>query len=196
MCVVYQAVPVPAEPTGAPQRVVLVIDVPNGRAAAAYAACLADDFAATVAHLIPGAVTHHSVVSRYVEGAGPAAVPPPSPVGLVVNLASRRVTVDGRPLRLAYREFALLAYLATMPHRTMSRPALLTSVWADRSGREGLSARTVDTHIRRLRAKLGDYAHVLTTVRGHGYRFDPGADVELRANEVLKITSAKSLVMS
>jgi DNA-binding winged helix-turn-helix (wHTH) protein len=180
---VYQAVPEPPEQAGAPVRVVVAIDVPGGRAAAALAARLADDFATNVAELIPGARAHGAVVS-------------PRPVGVVVDLPRRRVTVDGRPLRLAYREFALLAYLATMPHRTMSRSALLDNVWADRFGRESLSVRTVDTHIRRLRAKLGDHAHVLTTVRGRGYRFDPGDDVELRAGEVQKITSAKNLAMS
>jgi DNA-binding response OmpR family regulator len=57
-------------------------------------------------------------------------------------------------------------------------------VWSERPGHEDISERTVDSHVRRLRAKLGRHAHVITTVRGHGYRFDPGSDVRLRAGTV------------
>jgi hypothetical protein len=46
-----------------------------------------------------------------------------------------------------------------------------------------------DTHIRRLRAKLGAHAHVLTTVRGHGYRFDPGADVRFRTGVLRRLAN-------
>jgi DNA-binding response OmpR family regulator len=56
-------------------------------------------------------------------------------------------------------------------------------VWRNReSGGADISDRTVDTHIRRLRVKLGDHAHVLTTVRGHGYRLDPSPDMRFRAD--------------
>ena len=104
--------------------------------------------------------------------------------GLVIDSANRHVSIDGRPLRLAYREFALLAFLAQHPHRTVSRETLLAQVWRDRhASHTAISDRTVDTHIRRLRAKLGEHAHVLTTIRGHGYRFDPGTPGKVRWNK-------------
>jgi DNA-binding winged helix-turn-helix (wHTH) protein len=156
-------------------RVVLVIDVPRGlEGSAADAARLADEFGRTLPHFIPGVRARKAVVSTTVE--------PPARTGLTVDLASRRVDVDGRPIRLAYREFQLLAYLAAKPHHTVSRTTLLRNVWSDRRpGAEAISDRTVDSHIRRLRAKLGAHAHVLVTVRGHGYRFDPSADVLIGA---------------
>jgi DNA-binding winged helix-turn-helix (wHTH) protein len=172
--IVYQAVPQSADAPSTPVRVVLVIDVPRHlEASAADAARLADEFGTTLSHFIPGVRARKAVVSVESEER--------PPTGLTVDLANRRVSIDGRPIRLAYREFQLFAHLAAQPHRTVSRTTLLTNVWNDRHpARGGISERTVDTHIRRLRTKLGDHSHVLTTVRGRGYRFDPGVDVQLR----------------
>ena len=157
-------------------RVVLVIDV-HREGSAAEAARLADEFGTTLSHLIPGVHARAAVVSTL---PAPAAEPPLT--GLEIDVANRRVSIDGRPIRLAYREFQLLAYLAATPRRTVSRTTLLQHVWSDRHPERGdVSDRTVDTHIRRLRAKLGGHAHVLTTVRGHGYRLDPGPDMRFRA---------------
>jgi DNA-binding response OmpR family regulator len=65
---------------------------------------------------------------------------------------------------------------------------LLQSVWRDRGHRAAdISDRTVDSHIRRLRAKLGDHAHVLTTVRGHGYRLDPSPDMRFRGDPLRRV---------
>ena len=74
------------------------------------------------------------------------------------------VAVDGEPLDLTYLEYALLAFLATHPGRTYSRDALLRHVWGfDYYG----GSRTVDVHVRRIRAKLGpELAQHLETVRG------------------------------
>lgn len=86
---------------------------------------------------------------------------------MVINLATYQVTVGGQPLDFTYLEYALLAFLATHPGRTYSRDALLRRVWGfDYYG----GSRTVDVHVRRVRAKLGpDLAQHLETVRGVGY---------------------------
>src|SRR5205814_1846678 len=79
-----------------------------------------------------------------------------------------RVTAEGRPLDLTYKEFELLRFLAQHPGRVYTRPGLLREVWGyDFYG----GTRTVDVHVRRLRAKLGpEHEHLIQTVRGVGYR--------------------------
>lgn len=81
------------------------------------------------------------------------------------------VRLKGVPLDLTYREFELLKYLAGNPGRVFTRGHLLLEVWGyDYYG----GTRTVDVHIRRLRAKLGaEYEHLIGTVRGVGYKLDP-----------------------
>ena len=81
------------------------------------------------------------------------------------------VRLRGGPLDLTYREFELLKYLAANPGRVFTRGQLLLEVWGyDYYG----GTRTVDVHIRRLRAKLGaEYEHLIGTVRGVGYKLDP-----------------------
>lgn len=93
---------------------------------------------------------------------------------LVIDRAAHEVSVDGRHVTLTAKEFALIAFLAGNRGRVFSREALLARVWGSRY--EG-GARTVDIHVRRLRAKLGD-ALPLETLRGAGYKLrapsDPG----------------------
>lgn len=86
---------------------------------------------------------------------------------MTINLATYQVHVAGNPVDFTYLEYALLAFLVTHPGRTFSRDALLRRVWGfDYYG----GSRTVDVHVRRVRAKLGpDLAHHLETVRGVGY---------------------------
>ena len=81
------------------------------------------------------------------------------------------VRLRGRPLDLTFREFELLKYLANNPGRVFTRGQLLKEVWGyDYYG----GTRTVDVHIRRLRAKLGaEYEQLIGTVRGVGYKLDP-----------------------
>ena len=81
------------------------------------------------------------------------------------------VRLRGVPLDLTFREFELLKYLATNPSRVFTRDHLLQEVWGyDYYG----GTRTVDVHIRRLRAKLGaEYEALIGTVRGVGYKLDP-----------------------
>lgn len=86
---------------------------------------------------------------------------------MTINLATYQVTVSGQPVDFTYLEYALLAFLVTHPGRTYSRDALLRRVWGfDYFG----GSRTVDVHVRRVRAKLGpELSQHLETVRGVGY---------------------------
>ena len=87
---------------------------------------------------------------------------------LIVDLAKHEVTVKGKPVDVTATEFKLLATLMERRGRVQSRDRLLTDVW----GYEGdIDTRTVDTHVRRLREKLGSAADCIETVRGVGYRF-------------------------
>ena len=84
-----------------------------------------------------------------------------------INLATYQVTVGDEPIDLTYLEYALLAFLVQHPDRTFSRDILLQNVWGfDYYG----GSRTVDVHVRRIRAKLGPtLAQHLETIRGVGY---------------------------
>jgi DNA-binding response OmpR family regulator len=88
---------------------------------------------------------------------------------LVLNLETYQATIARRPLDLTYMEYELLKFLAQNPGKVFTREILLSRVW----GYEYYGgARTVDVHIRRLRAKLGEeYAGLIATVRSVGYRF-------------------------
>ncbi len=89
--------------------------------------------------------------------------------GLRLNLATYEVYVDNRRVELTYKEFELLRFFADHPRRVFSRTELLDEVWgSDYFG----GTRTVDVHIRRLRAKLGPrVGDMIKTVRNVGYRF-------------------------
>lgn len=87
---------------------------------------------------------------------------------LVVDLAAHSVTVAGKAVELTATEFKLLATLAQRRGRVQSRDQLLRDVW---EYDVAIDTRTVDTHMRRLREKLGRAGDYLDTVRGVGYRF-------------------------
>ncbi|HWC03238.1 MAG TPA: response regulator [Methylomirabilota bacterium] len=111
----------------------------------------------------------HAVLRR-AEG------PAPQPAGLGagdlhVDEARHAVTVGGRPVELTAKEFGLLAALMRADGRVLGREQLLEAVWGYANAAE-IESRTVDVHIRRLRAKLGPEAHRIATVKAVGYRFD------------------------
>ncbi|MEN9749714.1 MAG: hypothetical protein RL149_792 [Actinomycetota bacterium] len=88
--------------------------------------------------------------------------------GVTIDEASYSAKVHGKPLDLTFKEFALLKFLAQHPGRVFTRDQLLSEVWGyDYFG----GTRTVDVHIRRLRAKLGDLESLIGTVHNVGYRF-------------------------
>ena len=88
---------------------------------------------------------------------------------LTLNLETYQAAITGRPLDLTYMEYELLKFLAQNPGKVFTREILLSRVW----GYEYYGgARTVDVHVRRLRAKLGEeHAGLIQTVRSVGYRF-------------------------
>lgn len=91
---------------------------------------------------------------------------------LSIDLPGHRVLVDGEDIEVTATEFRLLRTLAERRGRVQSRETLLGEVWSAVS--EDLDPRTVDTHVRRLRDKLGRASRFIDTVRGVGYRFVTG----------------------
>lgn len=156
----------------APQ-LVLSVELPTGDALAQVTTLL-DEFTAYLAYRVPGARVQKSVAAT--APARIAASPPTPTSGLVIDRSIRQVSIDGHAITLAYKEFELLAYLAQHPRRVISRDELIENVWDAGFA----SMRTVDTHVRRLRVKLGAHALTLTTVRGKGYRFDPQPSTRFR----------------
>ncbi len=162
--------------TRAPQ-VVLSVEVPT-RDALDQVTTLMDEFSAYLAYRVPGAR-----VEKSVAGTAPARIPVSAPMsGLVIDRTTRQVSADGHPIAMAYKEFELLAYLAQHPRRIISREELIENVWDAGFA----SMRTVDTHVRRLRVKLGAHALTLTTVRGKGYRFDPQPSTRFRDHRPIR----------
>ncbi|MFT4259178.1 response regulator transcription factor [Microbacterium sp.] len=105
-------------------------------------------------------------LARQEEAAEPTRV---QASGVTIDEQSYSAKLHGRPLDLTYKEFQLLHFLATHPSRVFTREQLLSEVWGyDYFG----GTRTVDVHVRRLRAKLGDQEHIIGTVRNVGYRFN------------------------
>jgi two-component system phosphate regulon response regulator PhoB len=86
---------------------------------------------------------------------------------IALDAARHRVEVNGKAIRLTTAEFKLLTMLMKKPGRLLSREMLLTGAWGYETM---INTRTVDTHVRRLRHKLGKAANVIETVRGFGYR--------------------------
>ena len=88
---------------------------------------------------------------------------------LVVDLANYRVTVEGAPVTLTYKEYELLCLLLRRRGQVLTRDQILDLVWGpDYYG----GSRTVDVHVRRLRTKLPEITELIATVHGVGYRFD------------------------
>ena len=100
--------------------------------------------------------------------------------GVVVDISRKRVLIDGESSALTFKEFELLQYLVLREGRTIERAELISSLWSSADEDEIPNERTIDVHVRRLRAKLGRYEDIVRTVRGVGYRFDRHADVSIR----------------
>jgi two-component system phosphate regulon response regulator PhoB len=89
--------------------------------------------------------------------------------GISIDKTALKASVDDQRLDLTTIEFKLLLTLVTNRGRILSRETLLSNVWGYSSSAD---TRTVDTHMRRLREKLGDHAAKVETIRGQGYRFN------------------------
>jgi len=161
---------------------------------------LVDRLRRLVAELIPDAQTHATVAIAPTGAGGRdidvvrAALHEPGlakqraenePVprrrtGVVVDISRKRVLLDGDSAQLTFTEFELLQFLVLREGRAVDRAEIIAAIWRDAPIEEVPNARTIDVHIRRLRAKLGDYEDIVRTVRGAGYRFDRHADVSIR----------------
>ena len=93
--------------------------------------------------------------------------------GLVLNPEEHTVTIDGERLSLTYKEYELLHLFLSQPGIAFTREQLLVNVWNTEYMGE---TRTVDMHIRTLRQKLGEYGHIIETVRNVGYRLEAKYD--------------------
>jgi DNA-binding response OmpR family regulator len=110
-------------------------------------------------------------VLRRTEGAERPAAAGHAAGDLHVDEARHAVTVGGQPVELTAKEFGLLAALMRADGRVLGREQLLETVWGYANAAE-IESRTVDVHVRRLRAKLGAEARRIVTVKAVGYRFD------------------------
>lgn len=89
--------------------------------------------------------------------------------GIVIDKAAHMVTIDGKPIDLSYKEFELLAYFVENQGLALSREKILNSVWNyDYFG----DARTIDTHVKKLRSKMGEKGDYIKTIWGMGYKFE------------------------
>jgi two-component system response regulator ResD len=89
--------------------------------------------------------------------------------GIVLDKAARQVSVDGEPVELSFKEFELLTYFVENQGLALSREKILNHVWNyDYFG----DARTIDTHVKKLRSKLGKQGEYIKTIWGMGYKFE------------------------
>lgn len=89
--------------------------------------------------------------------------------GIVIDKAAHLATMDGKPMELSFKEFELLTYFLENQGIALSREKILNSVWNyDYFG----DARTIDTHVKKLRSKMGDKGEYIKTVWGMGYKFE------------------------
>ena len=89
--------------------------------------------------------------------------------GIEIDKAAHMVKVDGKPIELSYKEFELLTYFVENQGIALSREKILNNVWNyDYFG----DARTIDTHVKKLRSKLGDKGDYIKTIWGMGYKFE------------------------
>ena len=92
--------------------------------------------------------------------------------GIVINKSAHMVTIDGEIIDLSVKEFELLTYFVENQRIALSREKILNNVWNyDYFG----DARTIDTHVKKLRSKLGDKGNYIKTIWGMGYKFEVAA---------------------
>jgi DNA-binding winged helix-turn-helix (wHTH) protein len=191
-------------PGTAPRGFALYVGLDEVRAAAAGVSLgtLVEALRRTIADLAPSAETYATVALAPVGAGGrdvdvvrlalhePSAVARTkqeetedddrAPGGVVVDISRKRVLIEGESAAFTFKEFELLQYLVLREGRTIERNELVSSLWQGTTDDESPGERTIDVHVRRLRAKLGRYEDIVRTVRGVGYRFDRHADVVIR----------------
>ncbi|HWI31385.1 MAG TPA: winged helix-turn-helix domain-containing protein [Microbacterium sp.] len=193
----------PGSLTRAPRGFALYVGIDEAKAAEAGVSLgvLVDALRRTLAELAPTAETYATVALAPAGSGGrdvdvvrlalhePSAVartkaePEDEDVaggGVVVDISRKRVLIDGESAAFTFKEFELLQYLVLREGRTIERTELVSSLWQASTDDEVPGERTIDVHVRRLRAKLGRFEDIVRTVRGVGYRFDRHADVVIR----------------
>jgi DNA-binding winged helix-turn-helix (wHTH) protein len=173
------------------------VDEAAARAAGVDLSTLVETLRRVTAELVPTAETYAAVafapagtggrdldiVRRALteRAATPAAAPAATRrrTGIVLDLSRKRLTIDGDVAPVTYREFELLQHLVLREGRTVARADIIDTLWGE-GDTDIPNERTIDVHIRRLRAKLGEYGDIVRTIRGSGYRFDRHADVVIR----------------
>ena len=89
--------------------------------------------------------------------------------GILIDKAAHQVTIDGKEVELSFKEFELLSYFVENQGIALSREKILNNVWNyDYFG----DARTIDTHVKKLRSKMGDKGDYIKTIWGMGYKFE------------------------
>ncbi len=187
--------PAPRSPRG----FALYVGIDEVKAAAAGVSLplLVDALRRTLAELAPDAETHATAALAPSDAGGrdldvvrlalhePGAtarrqaepLTPAPPESVVLDFSRKRVLIGGQSIGVTFTEIELLHYLVTHEGRTVERAELIAALWGKDA--DGIPAeRTIDVHVRRLRAKLGSFEDIVRTVRGAGYRFDRHADVE------------------
>ncbi|MGW9113827.1 winged helix-turn-helix domain-containing protein [Microbacterium sp. NPDC055683] len=199
---VQQPAPAAAATTTAPRGFALYVGLDEAKAAAdgVSLSTIVEALRRTIAELSPSAETYAAVALAPQSAGGrdvdvvrlalkePGAVARTLPdagetehaEGVVVDISRKRVLLDGESAALTFKEFELLQYLVLREGRTIERTELVDSLWQAQTEDETPGERTIDVHVRRLRAKLGRYEDIVRTVRGAGYRFDRHADVTIR----------------
>lgn len=95
--------------------------------------------------------------------------------GITVDKSAHAVSIDGKELELSFKEYELLLYFIENKGIALSREKILNNVWNyDYFG----DARTIDTHVKKLRAKMGEKGDCIRTVWGMGYKFDPNPETK------------------
>lgn len=173
------------------------VDETAAVAAGTSIAGLIDSVRNVIASAVPGTESHAAVAYAPTNQRGknldivrlalrePRAVAellPPKPqtpaLGVVIDLSRKRALINGAVSPLTYKEFELLQYLVLREGVTVDRSAMIDTLWAA-SDVDRPNTRTIDVHVRRLRAKLEPFEDIVRTVRGIGYRFDRHADVTI-----------------
>ena len=200
-----QVTPASGLPAGTtPRGFALYVGFDEAKAAASGVSlgAIVDALRRTLADVAPGAETYATVALAPVGAGGRdvdvvrRALQEPSAVArtktepdadeevagsrVTVDISRKRVVIDGESAALTFKEFELLQYLVLREGRTIERGELVSSLWQGSTDKDAPGERTIDVHVRRLRAKLGRYEDIVRTVRGVGYRFDRHADVVIR----------------
>lgn len=158
--------------------VTVVVQIPDGDSMSPRdVITLADALRRTAQEIAPRAATLTNVATA------------PAAPSVVIDMRARQVLLDGTDIDLSFTEFEVLAQLVTRARSVVARSELLTIADAAESAQS--AGRRIDVHVSRIRAKLGRYASIVSTVRGAGYRFDPDRRIRVVEKELTQDATAR-----